>query len=202
MKSVNIGTKVKIIEMTGEPHYKDKEGVVTHIDDIGQLHGTWGGCAIIPEKDTFEIIKGENNMKTVFTEEVDKMLLAMEDEDLEEKIYKYKEGFTIDDLVPDKSRVLEKALIAKIEELGLNLNQPVICHEKDWDENQDPFDMVAIYMCPDFYIATGFYSIGDSMANAMIGKFKDKEYFDLETADFKEMEELFSEKNEEPIKPY
>ena len=26
----------------------DREGIVTHIDDADQIHGTWGGCAVIP----------------------------------------------------------------------------------------------------------------------------------------------------------
>ena len=52
-----IGKKIRIIEMTGEPQYTGKEGIVERIDDIGQIHGTWGGCAIIPEYDKFEVIK-------------------------------------------------------------------------------------------------------------------------------------------------
>ena len=40
---------IKIIKMDGEPQYTNREGVVTHIDDAGQIHGTWGGCAVIPE---------------------------------------------------------------------------------------------------------------------------------------------------------
>ena len=42
--------------MDGEPHYAGKEGVVDHIDDIGQIHLDSCGCAIIPEIDQFEII--------------------------------------------------------------------------------------------------------------------------------------------------
>ena len=53
---VKVGDKIRIIFMTGEPQYKDRVGYVTRIDDIGQIHGTWGGCAIIPEHDIFEII--------------------------------------------------------------------------------------------------------------------------------------------------
>ena len=49
MDSVNVGDKIKIITMQGEPQYTNREGVVTHIDDAGQIHGTWGGCAVIPE---------------------------------------------------------------------------------------------------------------------------------------------------------
>ena len=37
-------------------HYNGKEGVITHIDGIGQLHGTWGGLAVIPEKDEIQIL--------------------------------------------------------------------------------------------------------------------------------------------------
>ena len=51
-----IGDKVKIINMDGEPQYRGKSGTILFIDDIGQLHGTWGGCAIIPGIDTFEIL--------------------------------------------------------------------------------------------------------------------------------------------------
>ena len=53
MNQVHIGDKIKIIHMEGEPQYTDREGVVTHIDDAGQIHGTWGGCALIPSIDTY-----------------------------------------------------------------------------------------------------------------------------------------------------
>ena len=54
---IKLGDKIRIIEMKGEPEYTGKLGEVTIIDGIGQLHGTWGGLAIIPEEDTFEVIK-------------------------------------------------------------------------------------------------------------------------------------------------
>ncbi len=56
MYKIAIGDTIKIIDMINEPHYKDREGVVTHIDDAGHVHGTWGGCAIIPWVDTFKVI--------------------------------------------------------------------------------------------------------------------------------------------------
>ena len=56
MDNVKIGDTIKIIKMEGEPQYTDREGVVTHIDDAGQIHGTWGGCAIVPEIDTYIIL--------------------------------------------------------------------------------------------------------------------------------------------------
>lgn len=50
-----VGDKIKIIHMTGEEGYEGKTGVVEMIDDLGQLHGTWGDCAIIPLIDKFEL---------------------------------------------------------------------------------------------------------------------------------------------------
>jgi hypothetical protein len=47
----NVGDKIKIVEMIEEPQYTGKVGIIQYIDDIGQLHGTWGGLAIQPEKD-------------------------------------------------------------------------------------------------------------------------------------------------------
>jgi len=48
-----VGDVIHINYMADELDYIDREGVITHIDDIGQLHGTWGGLAIIPEVDDF-----------------------------------------------------------------------------------------------------------------------------------------------------
>lgn len=44
--SVNVGDKIRIIHMEGESRYTGKIGIVTHIDDAHQIHGTWGGCAL------------------------------------------------------------------------------------------------------------------------------------------------------------
>lgn len=53
---VKVGDWIRIIYMDGEPQYTGKEGAITHIDSMGQIHGTWGGCALIPETDRFEIV--------------------------------------------------------------------------------------------------------------------------------------------------
>lgn len=53
---VNVGDEIEIVCMKGEPHYDGRIGIVTHIDDAGQLHGTWGGLAVIPEEDAFIVI--------------------------------------------------------------------------------------------------------------------------------------------------
>ena len=55
-----VGKKVRIISMAGEPSYHGRVGVVFSVDDAGQLHGTWGGCAITSELDSFELIEDEN----------------------------------------------------------------------------------------------------------------------------------------------
>lgn len=56
-----IGKRIRIIYMQGEPQYDGKEGIATHVDDIGQVHGTWSGCAIIPIVDKFEILEDNKN---------------------------------------------------------------------------------------------------------------------------------------------
>ena len=61
MEKVKIGDLIKVIKMEGEHDYSNRVGTVTAIDGIGQLHGTWGGLAIIPEKDTYQILKENNN---------------------------------------------------------------------------------------------------------------------------------------------
>ena len=43
--------------MKDEPTYDGTIGVVDHIDSIGQIHGSWGGCALIPGIDKFEVIE-------------------------------------------------------------------------------------------------------------------------------------------------
>lgn len=52
---VKVGDKIEIIFVDDEPQYCGREGVVQHIDAIGQIHGSWGGCALIPGVDKFEI---------------------------------------------------------------------------------------------------------------------------------------------------
>ena len=53
---VKIGDKIKIINMNGEPQYAGATGKVTFIDDMGQIHGTWGGCALIDGEDSYEVL--------------------------------------------------------------------------------------------------------------------------------------------------
>ena len=54
------GDTIRIVHLSGEDErYDGKTGVVEHIDSMGQLHGTWGGLAVIPQEDSFEIVKQE-----------------------------------------------------------------------------------------------------------------------------------------------
>lgn len=49
-----VGDKIHIIHLEGEDdRYDGKEGTITLIDSQKQLHGTWGGLAVIPEVDSF-----------------------------------------------------------------------------------------------------------------------------------------------------
>lgn len=62
MKKVKIGDTIRIIRMSDDGGkdlqarmYNGRSGVVEHIDSIGQLHGTWGGLAVIPGVDEIEV---------------------------------------------------------------------------------------------------------------------------------------------------
>ena len=57
MKDVKVGDRLRIVEMKDEPQYTGREGIVKYIDDAGQIHGTWGGCALISGLDEFVIVK-------------------------------------------------------------------------------------------------------------------------------------------------
>ncbi len=59
MKHHLIGKLITIIYMEGEPHYAGRSGIVNHVDDIGQLHGTWGGLAINPMIDKYVVIQDQ-----------------------------------------------------------------------------------------------------------------------------------------------
>lgn len=56
-----VGMKVFIIHIVDDiQDYYGRVGVITHIDDIGQLHGTWGGLALISSIDDFIILEDED----------------------------------------------------------------------------------------------------------------------------------------------
>ena len=54
-----VGMIIRIVRMEGEPQYDGKEGTIEFVDGIGQLHGTWGGLAVQPERDTLQVLQDE-----------------------------------------------------------------------------------------------------------------------------------------------
>lgn len=54
---IEVGDTIRINHMSGEPRYTGREGVVRSIDDMGQIHGSWGGLAVIAGEDDITIIK-------------------------------------------------------------------------------------------------------------------------------------------------
>ena len=49
------GDVIHIYTMFGESEYSGREGVVKYIDDMDQIHGSWGGLALL-FTDDWEII--------------------------------------------------------------------------------------------------------------------------------------------------
>ena len=59
---IEVGDKIIINYMKDEPDYWGREGIVTSIDSMGYLHGTWGGLAVLPNEDDYTLIK-KNEIK-------------------------------------------------------------------------------------------------------------------------------------------
>ncbi|MBQ9652596.1 MAG: DUF4314 domain-containing protein [Bacteroidales bacterium] len=67
---VKVGDTIRITRMADQngkdwqaTRYNGREGVVELIDGIGQLHGTWGGLAVIPGEDEFIVIKRAESLR-------------------------------------------------------------------------------------------------------------------------------------------
>lgn len=58
---VQVGDTIKITFMCDQLEYNGKIGIVQLIDDTGQLHGTWGGLAVIPGLDEFIVLEKVNH---------------------------------------------------------------------------------------------------------------------------------------------
>ena len=63
MTDYKVGQKIRIIHMDDNNgkdvqanEYNGKVGIISLVDGIGQLHGSWGGLAVNPEIDEIEII--------------------------------------------------------------------------------------------------------------------------------------------------
>ena len=55
LSRIKVGSKIRINKMLDED-YDGTIGVVDLVDDAGQIHGSWGSCALIPGVDDFDII--------------------------------------------------------------------------------------------------------------------------------------------------
>ena len=52
-----LNRKIRINHLDGEDNsYDGKEGTVTYVDSLGQLHGTWGSLAVIPKVDDITVL--------------------------------------------------------------------------------------------------------------------------------------------------
>jgi len=56
LRASYLGKRIVIHDMAGEPNYSGRSGVVRFVDDVGQLHGDWGGLAVNPRCDSFSVI--------------------------------------------------------------------------------------------------------------------------------------------------
>ena len=54
---VKVGNIIRIVSMESKPPYSCELGVIEFIDDVGQIHGSWGGCALILGVDEYQIIE-------------------------------------------------------------------------------------------------------------------------------------------------
>lgn len=55
---IKAGDRIHIIHLRDENDRHDgREGTVEFVDSIGQLHGTWGGLAVITDVDEFTVIE-------------------------------------------------------------------------------------------------------------------------------------------------
>lgn len=56
----NVGDRIRIVRMDGEPQYDGAEGVIRTIgkdcDGDEYWRGTWGGLSVYPGKDEVEVV--------------------------------------------------------------------------------------------------------------------------------------------------
>lgn len=56
-----VGDTIEIRYMGGIHTYVGRVGVVTRIDSMGRLHGTWGELVVVPGEDRYKIIGEKKN---------------------------------------------------------------------------------------------------------------------------------------------
>lgn len=61
-KEFFIGCEIVITHLDGEDGtYDGRSGIVEYVDDMGDLHGTWGFLAVIPGQDQFRVVSRPKN---------------------------------------------------------------------------------------------------------------------------------------------
>ena len=60
-ENTKVGTLVQIVQLKDEPvaPLYGRTGIVEFIDDAGQIHGTWGSLAILPDVDNWLVLKND-----------------------------------------------------------------------------------------------------------------------------------------------
>lgn len=96
MANTKIGDRIVIKKLAADPSgddpeardYVGKVGIVESIDDIGQLHGTWGGFGILPQ-DEYEVLQeGETvHVMDMDMDAPDVFILPRQFFDLLDKVY-------------------------------------------------------------------------------------------------------------------
>lgn len=56
LKEKYLGKTVRVNILDDWNPILNKTGIVEYVDDMGQLHGTWGGLAVIPDIDDIELV--------------------------------------------------------------------------------------------------------------------------------------------------
>lgn len=96
MANTKIGDRIVIKKLAADPSgddpeardYVGKVGIVESIDDIGQLHGTWGGLGILPQ-DEYEVLQEGETVHIMDMDMVapDVFILPRQFFDLLDKVY-------------------------------------------------------------------------------------------------------------------
>ena len=63
-----VGDTIKIVQFSGDCYESERRligetGVVEYIDDMGAIHGTWGGLSLLPEDNYIVIKKAETDQE-------------------------------------------------------------------------------------------------------------------------------------------
>lgn len=56
MGNVKVGDRIKLIRKAESTKFAGEIGIITLIDEMGNIHGTWSGYTISPDKDQYEIL--------------------------------------------------------------------------------------------------------------------------------------------------